>query len=276
MKLLTCNTHSIVEKDYEKKLTYFANWLDKNEYDIVALQEVNQTQNKERIDPAELNMYVPSSDEIVIKNDNHLLRVVGILESKGKDYYWTWTPIKLGYGKYDEGIGIISKYKPKEVREFYLTKDKSYTNWKVRKAIGIKVEIDGKDRWFFSVHTGWWNDSEESFKEQLRRLNKELNFIDDEIYLLGDFNNPSQIRAEGYDEILNSGWYDTYKLAEEKDSGITVSGLIDGWKEHKNLVEMRIDFIFKNNNRKIKRSKVVFNGRVGEIVSDHFGVEIEE
>lgn len=276
MKLLTCNTHSIVEKDYEEKLSYFNKWLAKEEYDIVALQEVNQTHESKKINIDGLKGYVPSGEGIIIREDNHIMRVVNSLQAQGKEYYWTWTPIKLGYGKYDEGIGIISKHKPKEIREFYLTKSKSYTNWKVRKVIGIKVEIKGKERWFFSVHTGWWNDDEENFKDQLRKLNRELSFVDEDIYLMGDFNNPYQIENEGYDEILNSGWYDTYDLAEEKDDGITVSGLIDGWKENKNLKEMRIDFIFKTNNEKVKRSRVIFNGKVGEIVSDHFAVEVEE
>ena len=276
MKLLTCNTHSIVEKDYEEKLSYFNKWLAKEEYDIVALQEVNQTHESKKINIDKLKGYVPSGEGIIIREDNHIMRVVNSLQAQGKEYYWTWTPIKLGYGKYDEGIGIISKHKPKEIREFYLTKSKSYTNWKVRKVIGIKVEIEGKERWFFSVHTGWWNDDEENFKDQLRKLNRELSFVDEDIYLMGDFNNPYQIENEGYDEILNSGWYDTYDLAEEKDDGITVSGLIDGWKENKNLKEMRIDFIFKTNNKKVKRSRVIFNGKVGEIVSDHFAVEVEE
>jgi maltose 6'-phosphate phosphatase len=276
MKLLTCNTHSIVEKDYEEKLSYFNKWLAKEEYDIVALQEVNQTHESKKINIDGLKGYVPSGEGIIIREDNHIMRVVNSLQAQGKEYYWTWTPIKLGYGKYDEGIGIISKHKPKEIREFYLTKSKSYTNWKVRKVIGIKVEIEGKERWFFSVHTGWWDDDEENFKDQLRKLNRELSFVDEDIYLMGDFNNPYQIENEGYDEILNSGWYDTYDLAEEKDDGITVSGLIDGWKENKNLKEMRIDFIFKTNNEKVKRSRVIFNGKVGEIVSDHFAVEVEE
>lgn len=276
MKLLTCNTHSIVEKDYEEKLSYFNKWLAKEEYDIVALQEVNQTHESKKINIDGLKGYVPSGEGIIIREDNHIMRVVNSLQAQGKEYYWTWTPIKLGYDKYDEGIGIISKHKPKEIREFYLTKSKSYTNWKVRKVIGIKVEIEGKERWFFSVHTGWWDDDEENFKDQLRKLNRELSFVDEDIYLMGDFNNPYQIENEGYDEILNSGWYDTYDLAEEKDDGITVSGLIDGWKENKNLKEMRIDFIFKTNNKKVKRSRVIFNGKVGEIVSDHFAVEVEE
>ena len=35
MKLLTCNTHSIVEENYEKKLSYFVEWVYKNDYDII-------------------------------------------------------------------------------------------------------------------------------------------------------------------------------------------------------------------------------------------------
>ena len=27
MKLLTCNSHSIIEKDYDNKLKYFAQWI---------------------------------------------------------------------------------------------------------------------------------------------------------------------------------------------------------------------------------------------------------
>lgn len=276
MKLLTCNTHSIVESNYEEKIIYFAEWLDKNNYDIIALQEVNQTQNKKIVRFTELDTYIPSNKDILIKEDNHLFRVIKLLQAKGKKYYWTWTPIKLGYDKYDEGIGIISKYKPKEIKEFYLTKSKSYNNWKVRKVIGIKVEIEQQEKWFFSIHTGWWNDKEENFKEQFIKLNKELNFIKEEIYLMGDFNNPYQIKNEGYDEILKFGWSDTYNIAEEKDDGITVSGLIDGWKEHINMKEMRIDFIFKNNNKKVKKSRVVLNDKIGKIISDHFAVEIEE
>lgn len=276
MKLLTCNTHSIVEENYEKKLSYFVEWVYKNDYDIIALQEVNQSRDNSTMDLNDLSNFFTNDKNISIKDNNHLLRVIQLLETKGKKYYWTWTPIKLGYEKYDEGIGILSKYKPIEIKEFYLTKNKSYNNWKVRKAIGIKVNINGINKWFFSIHAGWWNDNEEDFKYQLTKLNHELNNINEEIYLMGDFNNPSQIKNEGYCEVLKSGWYDTYELAEKKDNGITVSGLIDGWKEHKNLNEMRIDFIFKKNNNKTKISKVVFNGKIGEIISDHFAVEIEE
>ena len=166
MKLLTCNTHSIVEENYEKKLSYFVEWVYKNDYDIIALQEVNQSRDNSTMNLNNLSNFFTNDKNISIKDNNHLLRVIQLLETKGKKYYWTWTPIKLGYEKYDEGIGILSKYKPIEIKEFYLTKNKSYNNWKVRKAIGIKVNINGINKWFFSIHTGWWNDNEEDFKYQ--------------------------------------------------------------------------------------------------------------
>ena len=61
------------------------------------------------------------------------------------------------------------------------------------------------------------------------------------------------------------------KIAEEKDSGITVKGTIDGWKECSE--DKRLDLILSNKEIKVKDSRVIFN-RENDIVSDHFGVEI--
>ena len=49
MKLLTCNSHSIIEKDYYNKLKYFAQWILDNDYDVIAVQESNQTHNAEAV-----------------------------------------------------------------------------------------------------------------------------------------------------------------------------------------------------------------------------------
>lgn len=48
---------------------------------------------------------------------------------------------------------------------------------------------------------------------------------------MGDFNSLDNVKGEGYELICNSGWKDTYVLAEEKDDGITVEEEIDGWRE---------------------------------------------
>lgn len=271
MKLLTLNTHSLVENDYEKKLQYFVEYVEKNDYDVIALQEVNQSILENKVECNEF--YIASHKDIEIKKDNHMYKVVELLAQKGKKYYWTWTPIKVGYDIYDEGIGIISKYPPIEIKEFYVTDSKSYKNWKTRKIIGIKIKIDNEEKWAFSGHFGWWNDTEEDFKKQILKLNTELRFFDEEIYLLCDLNNCGTIKNEGYHYITDKGWYDSYYLASQKDDGFTTNGKIDGWTLDKN--KMRIDYIFINEKVEVKYSKVVFDGENGEIISDHFGVEVE-
>lgn len=49
-------------------------------------------------------------------------------------------------------------------------------------------------------------------------------------FLLGDFNSEADVRGEGYDLVLRSGWQDTYRLAQERDEGYTVVQAIDGWR----------------------------------------------
>ena len=56
-------------------------------------------------------------------------------------------------------------------------------------------------------------------------------FAESIIWLMGDFNSLDNVKGEGYELICNSGWKDTYVLAEEKDDGITVEEEIDGWRE---------------------------------------------
>lgn len=277
MKLLTLNTHSLIEENYEEKLKYFIEVLEEKKYDIIALQEVNQSCKGKIISLSEVfsSGYIPSEKNISIKEDNHIYNIVKFLKEKGCDYFWSWCPIKLGYEKYDEGIGILTKRKPKQIKTFYITNSQDFNNWKTRKIIGAELETENGIKWFYSIHMGWWKDTEENFSSQWKILEKSLNKKED-IYLMGDFNNPAEIENEGYSEIIASGWKDSYILAESKDNGITVSGLIDGWKDKKNLNQMRIDFIFKNKLEKILTSKVIFNGKNKDIISDHFGVEIEE
>ena len=104
-------------------------------------------------------------------------------------------------------------------------------------------------------------------------------FTDCTIWLLGDFNSLDNVKQEGYDLICNSGWKDTYKLADAKDSGITVEEEIDGWRQsdgRKGMKdEKRLDYIFCNQEKKIKESRVVCNGKNYPVVSDHYGVLIE-
>ncbi|MEE0943959.1 MAG: endonuclease/exonuclease/phosphatase family protein [Clostridia bacterium] len=264
MKLLTLNTHSIIEENYQKKLLYFADVLCDIQPDIIALQEVNQTLNSKWLPHTHLEGYVDGTNTVDLKEDNHIASVNTILRTRGINYNWSWIPIKNGYNKFDEGIGILSLSPIIETNSILLSKDDNYNNWRTRKAFGIKTSDNS---WFYTVHFGWWDDEYEPFKYQWERFVESVDTNAD-IWILGDFNCTPD--SPSYSLITNSGWYDCYKLSLEKDDGVTVAGSIAGWDN--NTSKKRIDYIFTNKKKRIKSTKVIFNGKNKAVVSDHFGV----
>lgn len=279
MKLLTLNTHSLLEENYIEKKNTFVNVIMKLQPDIIALQEVNQEAVDLLAEENLLDGYFPNEGHsIPVRQSNHAAQVAFHLRQAGIPANWTWLPMKLGYGKYDEGLALISlKGKITHTDSFYISRKRDYNNWKTRMVLGIKIE--GNRDWFYTVHMGWWNDEEESFAKQWTLLNEKLAGKKKEgrIWLMGDFNTPAENRNEGYDFILDSGWKDTWMMAQKKDRGVTVKGQIDGWKEQENKVsdEMRIDYIWCNENLQIDSSYTMFTGIGEPIVSDHFGVMIQ-
>lgn len=273
MKLLTLNTHSLVEENYSSKLEHFTDAIAKIQPDIIALQEVNQSISSPKAD-TDLFGYVPCVKDVVIREDNHILQTIRRLSEKNIHYYWTYLPIKKGYDKYCEGIAVMSKSRIIQTMPLTVSKTDDKDKWKTRRIIGVRTEAYPKD-WFFSVHFGWWKDDEEPFCFQWNKTCESLGNYE-YVWLMGDFNNPAHIRKEGYDLMKNSDWYDTFCLAKEKDSGVTVEKVIDGWREEsRSLKGMRIDQIWCNFKPSVKSSRVIFNGKNGAVVSDHYGVIAE-
>ena len=87
------------------------------------------------------------------------------------------------------------------------------------------------------------------------------------------------MRGQGYDLVAASRWQDAYILAEEKDEGFTVQGVIDGWREllKEDTIPdgMRIDHIWVSEAVPVEWCSVVFNGKHEPVVSDHFGILME-
>lgn len=196
--------------------------------------------------------------------------VARMLEEAGCAYHWSWLPAKIGYDRYDEGMAVFSRAPITAAENLLLSQINDYNNWKTRRALGICAG----DVWYYAVHLGWWKDEEEPFADQWNILAaaagaKPLAF------LLGDFNSEADVRGEGYDLILRSGWQDTYRLARQRDDGYTVVQAIDGWRDAPDAAaKKRIDQIWCSQAVPVHSSRVVFGGKQEPRVSDHAGVLI--
>ncbi|MBE4909017.1 endonuclease/exonuclease/phosphatase family protein [Bacillus luteolus] len=260
MNLLTLNCHSWQEENQVEKIKYLAETVKEKMYDVIALQEVSQL-----ID-----------DELVtdrMKKSNYAYVLLQELIQLGiKDYSIVWDLSHFAYGKYEEGLAILTKHPVIGEDSFFVSMKNDLHSGKTRKIIGTKLLFHCKPIFVYSCHMGWWHDKIEPFKYQVDKLIENLN-MDEHLFLLGDFNNDARLPNEGYEYMLNKGLLDTYQLANKRDEGMTVKGKIAGWSE--NTRDLRIDLILTNRKLKVEYSRVIFNGVNKNVVSDHYGVEIK-
>ncbi len=279
MKLITLNTHSLQVEGYAQKLEQFVETILRERPDIVALQEASQTAAAPPIDDAYHHNRFPIPGTMGLRSDNHAAQVAYRLNRAGIECYWAWLPIKVAYDKNDEGVAILSLGRPiEEVHWFPVSNVCEHALWSSRAALGVRVR--GIPDWFYTIHTGWWDARPEPFQDHWRRIREGVadKARQGPVWLLGDFNVPAHLPNQGYDLILQDGWLDTHLLTDNRDSGITVPQVIDGWHERVEAVArtgMRLDYIFCNQNPGIESSRVIFNGRFHPIVSDHFGMMVE-
>lgn len=262
MKLLTLNTHSLHSENSQAYCQILCNTIREELPDVVALQEVNQFMNSSGVF---LNDSYVAAGDVPIKEGNYAVLIHEILKEMNLRYNFCWMGMKKGYDKFDEGLAIFSRAPIKEAKSLLLSNTADYNNFKKRMALLVETDFGV----FINCHLGWEHDLEEPFQNQLIRINACQNFKK-EMYLMGDFN----VRAsgEGYERITSSGWHDTFCLAEEKCGEATVSGKIDGWE--KNGGNLRIDYIFTNKKKSVKKSQVLFDGKKEPKISDHFGVMV--
>ena len=109
MKLLTLNTHSLIEPDYEAKREIFVNFIAKEQPEVFALQEVNQTACAPLLEDIPAGYLPCPGNTVALKTDNHAAAVARMLEEKGVHYHWCWFAVKIGYDKYDEGMAVFTR-----------------------------------------------------------------------------------------------------------------------------------------------------------------------
>lgn len=259
MKLLTVNVHAWLEKNQEEKIEMLAQTIAEREYDLIALQEVNQS------------IVAPYINR-ELKADNYGLKVLEHLEKLvGPRYSYYWSNSHIGYDRYDEGIAILTKHPVYEVDAFYCSRHRTLNSILSRKVLGLTVSYKGQLIDCYSCHINLPNCEGENQLENVKNIverteNQRLKI------LLGDFNTDAISDHAAYEAIKSLGLYDGFELAEEKDSGITVEKAIDGWSGHSQ--EKRLDYIFLNQDKQVLSSRVIFNGSHKPVISDHFGVEM--
>lgn len=274
LRLLTLNTHSLMEADNAFCLRTLAQAIIREKVDVIALQEVNQSANAPQAEAkrlAELH-FVPCEREKPIREDNFALALSQLLLAQDARFFWTWAYAHQGYRIYEEGVALLSRTPITGMKAATVSTPQGRCS---RKIAAIRTQALHGQSWFYSVHMGWWQDAEDPFAGQWQRLVALAAQDADSGYLLGDFNSPAHVRGEGYDLVASSGWEDCFIRARKKDAGATVAGQIDGWRQGA-VDPMRIDFAFTNHPGTTLSSRVIFGGDFYPVISDHFGVLTEE
>lgn len=260
MKCLTLNVHAWLEDNQEEKITILAETVVAEGYDVVALQEVNQS----------LTSPLVLQD---LKADNFGLILLDKINQVSQDKYaYFWTYSHIGYDTYEEGLAILTKHPVLALEQFYCSQHQTVDSILARKIIGVTLDYQGQEVTCYSCHINLPDCKKEN---QLANIQAILQHSDHEglKVLLGDFNTDALSNPAAYQTILELGLLDTYQLAKVKDEGITVAKAIDGWQEHQ--TQKRLDYIFLNQKREVLKSQVIFNGHNRAVISDHFGLEVE-
>lgn len=271
VKLLTLNTHSLQEVDGQQKLDWLVAGILRERPDILALQEVNQTFREALIEPHMLEGQYPVPGCMPIRRDNYAAQIAWRLRQSGESCYWAWLPVKQGPMGHEEGVAVLSLGWPiRCIDAFPISKSSSFQKRTTRAVLGVQVE--GRDDWFYCLKMASWDAEPDTFLDQWKKLNCCIagKRMCGTVWLLGDFAAPDDQPKQGYAHIAASGWYDTYKIAQSKDCGITAPRA-DG----KALEGTRIDYIWCSRNQPVLSAGTMFNGITEPVVSSHYGVLIE-
>ena len=273
MKLLSLNAHSLIDFNSQNQVCALADFIEKERPHIICLQEVNQPIDatvRDKISRPPLPTRADGVSSVPYKSGNFLLLLADALASKNISYDFCWLPIKIGYGKYDEGLAILSVFPMSNVQAHLISKTNDYADFRRRMCIFAQIEALGIT--VCNLHTSRFDDRDEPFVYQWENIKKHC--PSGTHILLGDFNCPDTEKGGGYDKIISDGYYDLYRLASSRVGYATVKGDIDGWKDGKESPDKRIDFIFSSRPFPYDRIsfKTVFCGNGQPQISDHFGI----
>ena len=159
MKLLTLNTHSLIEPAYEAKRDAFVEFIRKEQPDVFALQEVNQTAAAPLLADVPAGYYPCPGNMVLLKADNHAAAVGPDAGRSG-----LCLPLELAPGQdrlrqIRRGHGGIQPGTHHRRREPAAEPNQRLQQLEDPPGAGICAG----DVWYYAVHLGWWKDEEEPF-----------------------------------------------------------------------------------------------------------------
>lgn len=258
MKLLTVNVHAWLEDNQQYKLQQLAAVIASKRYDIIALQEVNQS------------ITSPCVYDDIRKDNYGLCLLEALKQLNCQEYSYHWTFSHIGYDRYEEGLALMTRHPVAEIEGFYCSRSSSAKSIASRKVLRLRLKLQDQLLDCYSCHMNLPS-SEEDYLDNVRRL-VEQNQSSYLKLFMGDFNTDAFSQTEQYQGIKSFGLYDSYELAQHKDSGITVSRSIDGWRSDSE--NKRLDYIFLNQKKEVLSSQVIFNQTNEAVISDHYGLEV--
>lgn len=255
LKVLTLNLHCYQEADQDAKLSRIAAVIAELDIDIVCLQEVAEDWN----------------DGHGNWNSN-AARLIA--ERIGRTYHLHTDWSHQGFGRYREGVAILSKHPLLKQEARYVSTSQDRYDIHARKAVMVQVDVPGIGVVnVFSAHLSWWQDG---FRQQYDALvdwaERARTRQVAATLLCGDFN--IKAGAEGYRHLVDSGRYEDQFLKIDRRAVFDAvfrqpqanwPALLAG--------DHRIDYILLNRASKLKATgaRVLFTDDAYGRVSDHVG-----
>lgn len=274
MKILTLNCYSLVENEGTQQVADLSKKIAEEQYDLIALQEVNQTFDAHA---AVLDgFFCPPTTDQPVKEDNFALQLIEALQILDLEYYWTWAYTHVSYGRFEEGVALLSK--TPLIAADHSVAPIAYSNPatdNVRRILIGLTEADGELVRLVSTHYNWWD---RGFAEEWQRTEEllsasESSGSDYPLILCGDFNQPAE--TPGYQLVQKSQLelQDAFLIATQVTGGTaTIPGAINGWNDSPS--PKRIDYVWLSPSFSVAAYSVTFDGKNGVQVSDHFGITV--
>jgi len=272
MKILTLNLHTYQEVPFEKGDTLesflrkykviqerIAKFIAEACVDFAFFQEAGQYVD----DVPDVTLY-----GVPIKRSNFVRILADILSERGMTYYFAWDISHYGFGVWEEGLGVLSKYPVVEFETRYVSKQRGLDTFYSRKILRARVEDQTNTIDFYCVHFNW---KEEGFVEEFLNLVKWIEEVGNrEFVIAGDFNIP--YGSEEYEmvfktKVFGKGLIDSWIAANpNRPAQPTFGGDVISNDS------ARIDYIVVPEGWEVYSAEIVFDEMR---VSDHMGVFCE-